>query len=199
MIYVQHLLGVGHFQRAQRLAGALAQRKFRVDLVSGGMPVASPNMPGVTLHQLPPTCSADASFGRLLDANGEDIDEAWRDHRRQQLMSLFDQLAPQVLITETFPFGRRMMRFELVPLLQRARDSADCLLLVSSSCGCESREIRSSLRYEAPVLLCDEVCTDARKFMQIGEFKALGQVASILWRYERQRRVGNETFFRPYR
>ena len=132
MIYVQHLLGVGHFRRAQQLASALAQRKFRVDLVSGGMPVGSSNMPGVTLHQLPPTYSADASFNRLLDANGEDIDEAWRDNRRQQLLNLFDQLSPQVLITETFPFGRRMMRFELIPLLQRARDSHSCLQVVSS-------------------------------------------------------------------
>ena len=132
MIYVQHLLGVGHFRRAQQLAGALAQRKFQVDLVSGGMPVGSPDIPGVNLYQLPPTCSADASFSRLLDANGKDIDETWRDNRHKQLLGLFDRLAPQVLITETFPFGRRMMRFELIPLLQRARDSRDCLLIVSS-------------------------------------------------------------------
>ena len=132
MIYVQHLLGVGHFRRAQQLANALAQRKLQVDLVSGGMPLSSPDIPGVNLHQLPPTYSADASFSRLLDANGADIDETWRENRRQQLLSLFDQLAPQVLITETFPFGRRMMRFELIPLLQRARESRDCLLIASS-------------------------------------------------------------------
>ena len=132
MIYVQHLLGVGHFRRAQQLAIALTQRKFRVDLVSGGMPVSGPGMPGVTLHQLPPTYSADASFSHLLDANGDEIDETWRDHRRQQLLELFDQLSPQVLITETFPFGRRMMRFELIPLLQRARDSRQCRQIVSS-------------------------------------------------------------------
>lgn len=57
----------------------------------------------------------------------------------------------------------------------------------------------AALRFESPVLLRDEVCTDARKFIQIGEFRALAQVASILWRYERQRRVGNERFFKPYR
>ncbi len=132
MIYVQHLLGVGHFRRAQQLASALTRREFQVDLVSGGMPVSSPGMPGVTMHQLPPTYCADASFSRLLDANGEDVDETWRNHRRQQLLELFDQLSPQVLITETFPFGRRMMRFELIPLLQRARDSRHCLQIVSS-------------------------------------------------------------------
>ena len=57
----------------------------------------------------------------------------------------------------------------------------------------------AALHLERPVLLPDEVCTDSRKFRQIGEFRALAQVASILWRYERQRRVGNEVFFKPYR
>jgi len=41
MIYVQHLLGIGHFRRALFLAQALAGQGFKVDLVSGGMPVSN--------------------------------------------------------------------------------------------------------------------------------------------------------------
>ena len=132
MIYVQHLLGVGHLQRAQQLAAALAQRGFRVELVTGGMPTARPPVAGVNLHQLPPARSADASVSRLLDADGRDVDTAWQDERRGRLLELFDRLSPRALITETFPFGRRMMRFELVPLLQRARASDNCLQVISS-------------------------------------------------------------------
>lgn len=49
------------------------------------------------------------------------------------------------------------------------------------------------------VLLPIRVQTDSRKFLQIGEFRALFQVCVILWRYERNRRVGVEGFFKPYR
>jgi len=132
MIYVQHLLGVGHVKRAILLAAALTQQGFRVELVSGGMPLAMTALPGINIHQLPPTYSPDASFSRLLDANGNEVDDAWRNSRKAQLLDLFERLSPRVLITETFPFGRRMMRFELIPLLERARENAHCLQVISS-------------------------------------------------------------------
>lgn len=132
MIYVQHLLGVGHLQRARQLAMALLRQGFRVELVSGGMPLANAGLSHIDIHQLPPTYSADASFSRLLDANGKEVDNAWRNSRRQQLLGLFDRLSPSVLITETFPFGRHMLRFELVPLLEKARNSNRCLQVISS-------------------------------------------------------------------
>jgi predicted glycosyltransferase len=68
----------------------------------------------------------------LLDESDNEIDTAWRDSRKQQLLEIFTSCAPQVLITETFPFGRRMMRFELLPLLEAARASPDCLQVVAS-------------------------------------------------------------------
>ena len=45
---------------------------------------------------------------------------------------IFDTCAPQVLITETFPFGRRMLQFELLPLLRASRESGDCKLVIAS-------------------------------------------------------------------
>jgi len=132
LIHVQHLLGIGHLQRMLQLASALAQQGFQVELISGGMPQAITVPDAVRFRQLPPLYSADSSFKRLLDADGNEIDDAWRAQRRQQLLDLFDAFAPQVLITETFPFGRRMLRFELLPLLQAARDSSQCVLMIAS-------------------------------------------------------------------
>jgi predicted glycosyltransferase len=132
LIHVQHLLGIGHLQRSLQLATALAQQAFEVELVSGGMPQAITLPDGVRLRQLPPLYSADSSFTRLLDADGNEIDDAWRDRRRQQLLDLFASFAPQAVITETFPFGRRMLRFELLALLQAARDSNSCLQVIAS-------------------------------------------------------------------
>ena len=137
LIYVQHLLGVGHLQRAIHLSTALLRQGFRVDLVSGGMPghlsaAQSPTAQTLRIHQLPPLYSPDGSFSRLLDANGNDIDDHWRERRKQQLLKIFDTCAPQVLITETFPFGRRMLQFELLPLLWASRETRDCKLVISS-------------------------------------------------------------------
>jgi predicted glycosyltransferase len=142
LIYVQHLLGVGHLQRAIRLSSALLRQGFRVDLVSGGMPghlsaaqsptAQSPTTQTLRTHQLAPLYSPDGSFSRLLDVNGNDIDDHWREQRKQQLLEIFDACAPQVLITETFPFGRRMLQFELLPLLRASRESGDCKLVIAS-------------------------------------------------------------------
>ena len=101
-------------------------------LVSGGMPRAIAVPDAVEFRQLPPLYSADSSFERLRDADGNEIGDAWRDRRRQQLLDLFAAFAPRVVITETFPFGRRMLRFELIPLLQAARDSNSCLQVIAS-------------------------------------------------------------------
>ncbi len=132
MIYVQHLLGVGHLQRSLQLAAELARHDFEVNLVSGGRPHSLAVAQGVQFHQLPAVYSPDGSFSRLLDANANEIDAAWRHSRKQQLLEIFTSCAPQVLITESFPFGRRMMRFELLPLLEAARASPDCLQVIAS-------------------------------------------------------------------
>ncbi len=132
LIHVQHLLGVGHLQRALRLAEALVRRGLRVDLVSGGKAALEPADSSIRFHQLPPASSADGSFSRILDEHGNCIDETWKTMRRERLLALFDEVSPHVLITETFPFGRRMLSFELVPLLERARERQSPVLIVSS-------------------------------------------------------------------
>ena len=101
-------------------------------LISGGKPPTMAVPKGVQFEQLPPMYSADSSFTRLLDAAGNEIDDAWREDRKQRLLELFSGFSPHVLITETFPFGRRMLRFELLPLLQAANDSETCLLVIAS-------------------------------------------------------------------
>lgn len=132
MIYVQHLLGIGHLRRVWFLASALAKHNIKVDLVSGGMPIDGLDQARITVHQLPPVRSKDSSFDQLIDEHNRPVDDVWKEHRRDQLLKLFKQINPRVLITETFPFGRRMMRFELLPLLQAARQSHRSPVIASS-------------------------------------------------------------------
>ncbi len=131
-IYVQHLLGIGHLRRTSYLARELVIQGFEVYLVSGGNPVAGLSLDGVKFHQLPPLRSRDENFDILIDENGQIIDEDWKRRRSQMLLSLFASITPHMLITETFPFGRRMMRFELVPLLKMAKEQSTPPLIVSS-------------------------------------------------------------------
>ncbi|HEX6136790.1 MAG TPA: glycosyltransferase [Casimicrobiaceae bacterium] len=119
MIYVQHLLGIGHLMRARLLAEALADRGFDVHLVSGGMPIGGRMPRGVRTVQLPPIRVSDASFTPLRDGDFHPIDDAYRQRRTELLLAAFEAAAPAAVLFETFPFGRRSLRFELLPLLAR--------------------------------------------------------------------------------
>lgn len=123
-IYVQHLLGIGHLKRAALLARAIAAQGLEVTLASGGAPVprVAPllSVRGARLVQLPPASAADLSFKVLLDEAGRAVDEAWKRKRSAALLDAWRAAAPQVLVLELYPFGRRQMRFELLPLLEAA-------------------------------------------------------------------------------
>ncbi|MBM3534606.1 MAG: glycosyl transferase [Alphaproteobacteria bacterium] len=121
LIHVQHLLGIGHLRRAAALARGLSAAGTEVVVASGGMPVARLDLGGAQLRQLPPARSADETFKILLDEHDRPIDDAWRARRRAALLALFEEVHPDALIVEMFPFGRRALRFELVPLLERIR------------------------------------------------------------------------------
>ncbi len=129
LIYVQHLLGTGHLKRGALLAQALAATGMRVELVSGGMPV--PHLP-YPVYQLPPVRCAAGDFTALIDENGKPVSDTWRSRRRECLVDRLVTFQPDVLILETFPFGRRQMRFELMPLLKTARNARRRPLIVSS-------------------------------------------------------------------
>ncbi len=123
-LYVQHLLGIGHLKRAATLGRAIAAEGMQVTLASGGPSVPGLaqqlSMGGVRLVQLPPASAADLSFKDLVDDAGRAIDEAWKRRRAEALLAAWRSAEAQVLLLELFPFGRRLMRFELLPLLELA-------------------------------------------------------------------------------
>ncbi len=125
--YVQHLLGIGHTVRAAALTRAMRQRGLDVVYVSGGFDALDDDLAGATVRRLPPVRSADASFTRLLGDGGAPIDDAWRDRRRDALLAAFRETKPDLVLIETFPFGRWPFRFELLPLLEEARGTARIL------------------------------------------------------------------------
>lgn len=120
-LYVQHLLGVGHLKRMVLVARALRAEGADVTLVSGGEPLR--DMPVDV--QLPPARAAGLSFRELADAEGKPVTDEWKRRRAALLLDAwrrFHDAGPAgALVIELFPFGRRQMRFELVPLLEDAK------------------------------------------------------------------------------
>ena len=121
LLYVQHLLGIGHLVRAGALARGLEAAGIRVVLVSGGMPVPVLDAGASRFEQLPPVRAADETFKVLVDETGKAVDDSWKSQRRERLLAIFDRERPDIVLTELYPFGRRRMRFEIEPLLERAR------------------------------------------------------------------------------
>lgn len=132
LVYVQHLLGTGHLKRAVLLSDAMTRAGLAVTLVSGGLPVPGLLPSGARWVQLPPVAAADLAFKSLVDAQGRPVDDALRQARRDILLALWRATDPQLLLVELFPFGRRQMRFELLPLLDAARKAPRRPAIVSS-------------------------------------------------------------------
>jgi predicted glycosyltransferase len=132
MFYVQHLLGIGHLERALRLTRHMQDAGMAVTIVSGGMPHPHADTHGARIIQLAPVRAADAEFTDLLDQAGKPIDDNWRAHRKQQVMQAFAGIAPDALLIEMFPFGRRQFSFELLPLLEAARARKPAPLIACS-------------------------------------------------------------------
>jgi predicted glycosyltransferase len=122
--YVQHLLGIGHLRRAAAVARALVAAGAEVTFVSGGEPVPGIDLGGASLVQLPPASAADSGFSAIIDAAGRPIDAAWQATRCAQLLACFAAVRPDILLLEMYPFGRRQFRFELLPLLDAAVQTA---------------------------------------------------------------------------
>jgi predicted glycosyltransferase len=163
LIHVQHLLGIGHLQRAAAIAGALQARGAKVVLATGGVPVpqveAALEQRDVEVQHLASARSADSSFSALLDQNGQVVDEAWKARRRDAVLQLFAETEPDVLITEMYPFGRRPFRFEITPLLEAARARARAPLIACS--------VRDILVTKQKPGRAEEMAETARRFYDL--------------------------------
>ena len=76
LVYVQHLLGIGHLRRSLRISEALVREGLRVTLISGGEPNSSLACTSAeSIIQLPPVRALDAGFKMLVDELGRPIND----------------------------------------------------------------------------------------------------------------------------
>ncbi len=129
MIYCQHLAGIGHLVRCREIILALIQN-FEVCFVSGGQIVPEFQLPPeVAVVYLPGLWQKGAVLVPLDETKSLEETKA---QRKQQLLEIFDKFQPDCLITECFPFSKMSMKYELKPLLEKAKASERPIKIVCS-------------------------------------------------------------------
>ena len=122
LFYCQHLLGLGHLERAARLARALGRAGEPVIFVQGGRPVPDLDLGGAEVVALPPLVAANEAASGLARPDGRRPEPADLDDRRERLLACLRAYDPSVVLLELFPFGRHALTFELGPLLLALAD-----------------------------------------------------------------------------
>src|SRR5690606_11552190 len=88
LFYVQHLLGIGHLKRTATLARNMMRAGFDVTVVSGGHEI-DVDLGGARLIQLPASRATDLYFKVLVDEEGQQIDDDWRQRRADRLLDIY--------------------------------------------------------------------------------------------------------------
>jgi len=147
LFYCQPVLGIGHYIRSREIV--LSLHDFEVCFLNGGEIVPGFELPpSIEVVNLP-ALKSDAEFQDLHVIGGLNNLEEVKALRKQLILSVYERFRPDILILELFPFGRRKFDFELIPLLDRARERA------STKVVCSLRDIlvskRNQAQYEAEV------------------------------------------------
>lgn len=132
LFYVQHMLGVGHIFRARRLIHGLSENGYAVDVVFGGVPVADMEFSARSVTFLPPVKAGAIDYSFYCDADGDPLTKSYLANRQDRLLAAFEDLEPDLIIIEQFPFGRRVLRGELIALLEHARECAHRPMIMCS-------------------------------------------------------------------
>lgn len=139
LFHCQQTLGLGHLVRSMHVAEGLAQ-DFDVTLLNGGpWPAELPQPTAIDIVHLPPL-GLDADY-TLISRDGRFTVEEAVQLRLSMIQESFRATAPDVLLIELFPFGRRKFASELMPLLRAARSASHAPFV-----ACSLRDILVSSR-----------------------------------------------------
>ncbi|MEP1207808.1 MAG: glycosyltransferase [Rhizobiaceae bacterium] len=132
LFYFLHLLGVGHVFRAKRLIDGFSRHGFAVDVIYGGKALEEIEFAADSIHTLSPISAADSTYATYLDADGQPLTKEFQLKRAEELGQIIKGLDPDIVLTEAFPFGRRMVRYELDILLSEMHKRRPKPLIISS-------------------------------------------------------------------
>jgi predicted glycosyltransferase len=156
LIYVQHLLGIGHLKRVELIAAALVKNNLSVTIISGGIGGLTLPLEKIKVVQLP-GIKSDSGFSNLYDVEGNPVSEEMKEDRIKILLSTLRKAKPDFLLIETYPFGRRQMRFEIMPLIECAINTLPHKPILASS-------IRDIIQPKSPGKKTEEIVSTIDKY-----------------------------------
>jgi predicted glycosyltransferase len=136
LFYCQNLLGMGHLVRTTELIRELA-KTFQVCLIDGGQRVEGFEVPKevkvIPLPTLQVEVSDDSVGKQLCVVDSTMSLEAVKEFRKEMLQWVFDQVQPDCVITEGYPFSKhKALAFEMLPFLEHIKASSHSTKIVCS-------------------------------------------------------------------
>lgn len=130
LFYCQHSIGIGHLIRSFALANSL-KKTFLVTLVSGGDFPKGLSIPdGISFVQLSPI-GLDLNNNLEAIESDEPIYKVMRS-RQNKILKIYNEIEPDVFVSEHFPFGKIQFMGDLLPLLKRIKFSDKPVIVVCS-------------------------------------------------------------------
>ncbi len=126
-----HLTGTGHLVRTLTLARAARRLGHAATVISGGRPLAHVEA-GARFVQLPPVQVQGFEFTTLRQPDGAPVSDAYMAERRRLLAGTLATLRPDALVTELYPFGRRVLAGEFDAAIAAARAARPGCAIVAS-------------------------------------------------------------------
>jgi predicted glycosyltransferase len=135
MFYYHHYGGLGHGTRIAALTKSVKKRlpSSEIVVVCSGMPQPELGLGKMAkIIQLPPYVSESGLFHGIKTIDGEKDDlEKIKRERKQMLLKVFSLFNPDFLVIEHFPFGRKGLDYELVPLIKLAKKGGKAKVIAS--------------------------------------------------------------------
>lgn len=130
IIHCQYVYGIGHLVRTVELAHGLS-KKFQVFIFNGGETVPNFDLPqDVTFIQLPAIYKEENSNSLFPVNSSTSIDECFQD-RRIIIEKKTEEIKPDILITEHFPFGL-LFENEVTSLISKVKFTNPLSKIISS-------------------------------------------------------------------
>lgn len=127
-----HLTGTGHLVRTLALARAVRAVGGEVLVISGGVTPVHLDGGDVPLVELPPLHVPDFDFSTPRRPDGAPADAAYLAARERAIRAALAEFAPDVLVTETWPLGRRRLSPEFEAAIAAARAAREGVRICAS-------------------------------------------------------------------
>jgi predicted glycosyltransferase len=182
LFHVQHLLGIGHAMRVAHVARETAALGLAVTVLSGGGRLGL-EWGGAEVRDLPIARARDGRFKVLIDGDGRPLDAGFHERRRALVLEAFEAVQPDVVLMESYPFGRRAFQTELDALIAAAWARRASVLvsirdiLVAKDNPARDAEIAARVRRDIDAVL---VHGDPRLVPLDASFPAAAEIADKL-------------------